>query len=70
MYVLCCLCCSKSRQWAIDFLANYTAQPLGQIKTEVNRYITWPGQSCAYKMGELELRRMRDKAQSQLGQLG
>ena len=43
--------------------------PLGQIETEINRYITWPGQACAYKMGELEIKRMRAKASTQLGRL-
>ena len=58
-----------SRQEAIDYLANHTAIPLPQIKTEVDRYITWPGQAAGYKMGELEILRLRHKASKELGRL-
>lgn len=56
-----------SRQEAINYLAEHTAIPDSQIETEIDRYITWPGQACGYKMGELEILRLRHKASSELG---
>ncbi len=56
-----------SRDEAIDYIADHTAIPRSQIVKEVDRYITWPGQACAYKMGELEILRLRRKAEQELG---
>jgi uncharacterized protein (DUF885 family) len=56
-----------SRQEAIDYLGNHTAIPRSQIETEIDRYITWPGQACGYKMGELEILWLRKKATRELG---
>lgn len=56
-----------SRQRAIDYmLANSALSPLN-IDREVDRYISWPGQACAYKIGELKIRELRAKAEAQLG---
>ena len=55
------------RQRAIDYLAGNTALSLHECTTEVDRYISWPGQALAYKMGELELRRLRGLAEERLG---
>jgi uncharacterized protein (DUF885 family) len=57
-----------SRQKAIDFMADHTALSLHEITTEVDRYISWPGQALAYKMGELKIRELRDRAQISLGE--
>jgi uncharacterized protein (DUF885 family) len=56
-----------SRQQAIDFMAENTALSLHNITTEVDRYITWPGQAVAYKTGELQIRELRTLAETELG---
>jgi uncharacterized protein (DUF885 family) len=58
---------SWSRQQAIDFLAQNTALPLHEVETETDRYISWPGQALAYKLGELEIKRLRRRAERELG---
>lgn len=56
-----------SRQQAIDFLASNTALSMHNVTTEVDRYISWPAQALAYKLGELTIKRLRDKASTALG---
>jgi uncharacterized protein (DUF885 family) len=56
-----------TRQQAIDFMAANTALTLHNITAEVDRYISWPGQAVAYKMGELKIRELRRLAEEQLG---
>ena len=58
---------SWSRQQAIDYLASHTALSQHEVETEVDRYISWPGQALAYKLGELTIRRLRSEAESTLG---
>ena len=50
-----------SRAQAIDYLAGHTALSPHEVETEVDRYISWPGQALAYKLGELTIRRLREK---------
>ncbi len=57
-----------SRQRAIDFLEENTAKAANDIAVEVDRYIVWPGQALAYKIGELEIRRLRGEAEAALGE--
>ncbi len=57
-----------SRQQAIDFMAENTALTLLNITNEVDRYISWPGQALAYKMGELKIRELRKLAEELLGE--
>ena len=56
-----------SKQRAIDFMTDNTALSEANIEAEVNRYISWPGQALAYKMGELKIRELRSKAARELG---
>lgn len=56
-----------SRQQAIDYLAAHTALSRHEVETEVDRYISWPGQALAYKLGELTILRLRREAQAALG---
>ncbi|MHA2504493.1 MAG: DUF885 domain-containing protein, partial [Candidatus Kariarchaeaceae archaeon] len=56
-----------SRQQAIDFMADNSSLTLLNITNEVDRYIGWPGQAVAYKLGELKIRELRKKAENALG---
>jgi len=56
-----------SRQHAIDYLASHTALSQHEVETEVDRYISWPGQALAYKLGELTILRLRHEAETTLG---
>jgi uncharacterized protein (DUF885 family) len=56
-----------SRDEAIAFMLEHTALAPDNIVNEVDRYITWPGQALAYKLGQLEIRRLRDETRSRLG---
>jgi uncharacterized protein (DUF885 family) len=56
-----------TRQQAIDYLASHTALAQHDIETEIDRYISWPGQALAYKLGELSIRKKRAEAEAKLG---
>jgi uncharacterized protein (DUF885 family) len=56
-----------SRAQAIDFMVQNTALAENNIENEVDRYITWPGQALAYKLGQIEILRLREHARSKLG---
>ncbi len=57
-----------TRRQAIDYLASNTALSLHEVTTEVDRYISWPGQALAYKMGELKIKELRREAEAALGE--
>lgn len=56
-----------SRQKAIDYMLANSAMSELDVKNEVNRYISWPGQALAYKMGELKIQSLRKEAEKELG---
>lgn len=56
-----------SRQQAIDYMAENSGLSMNNITSEVDRYISWPGQALAYKTGELKIRELRNKAEQALG---
>jgi uncharacterized protein (DUF885 family) len=56
-----------SREKAVDFMAEHTALSLHEINTEIDRYISWPGQALSYKIGELKIRELRALAEKKLG---
>jgi uncharacterized protein (DUF885 family) len=55
------------RQYAIDYFKAHTAKPEQDIINEVDRYISWPGQALAYKVGERRIRALRAEAEKALG---
>ncbi|HXW07454.1 MAG TPA: DUF885 family protein [Vicinamibacterales bacterium] len=56
-----------TREQAMAYLRTRAALSEHEITTEVERYIAWPGQALAYKLGELQIRRHRREAEEQLG---
>lgn len=56
-----------TRQRAIEFLVENTALTELNVRNEIDRYIAWPGQALAYKMGELKLLELRGRAERTLG---
>lgn len=51
----------------IDFFHEHTAMDDQNIETEVDRYIAWPGQALSYKMGQMKILELRERAQKELG---
>lgn len=57
-----------SRDRAVDFMASNTALSMHNVNTEIDRYISWPGQALAYKLGEIQIRELRAQAEERLGE--
>ena len=56
-----------SQQRAVDFFAQNSPAPLETIETEIRRYLVIPGQATAYKIGMIDIQRLRKMAEDQLG---
>jgi uncharacterized protein (DUF885 family) len=56
-----------TRDQAIDYMVSVTGDQRSSIQTEVERYIVWPGQACAYMVGRETINRLRTKARAELG---
>ena len=56
-----------TRQQMVDYFHTYTAMDEPNVQTEVDRYIAWPGQALAYKLGQLEFLKLREEARQRLG---
>jgi uncharacterized protein (DUF885 family) len=57
-----------TREQAVDYLKSNTALSLHEVNTEIDRYISWPGQALSYKIGELKIRELRNLAKKELGE--
>ena len=57
-----------SREKAIEYMRSNSALTEGEIVSEVERYIVWPGQALAYKIGQLEFLSLREEAETALGE--
>ena len=57
-----------SREQALDYLASNTALSMHEVTTEIDRYISWPGQALSYKLGEYTIWQLRHKAEQDLGE--
>ena len=56
-----------TREEAIDYMVENTGTTTSEVTTEIERYIVWPGQACAYKIGMLKILELREKARQELG---
>lgn len=57
-----------SREQMVEYFHKYTAMDEPNVQTEVDRYVAWPGQALAYKLGQLEILKLREEAKKQLGE--
>jgi uncharacterized protein (DUF885 family) len=57
-----------TREQGVNFFVENNGDDRSSVATEVDRYCAWPGQACGYKIGHLEIDRLRDKAKAALGQ--
>jgi uncharacterized protein (DUF885 family) len=56
-----------TRRQAIDYFVANSSKPLHDIEVEIDRYLAWPGQALAYKLGELKIKELRASAERELG---
>ena len=56
-----------TRDESVKYLADHTALSEHEVETEVDRYISWPGQALSYKLGEMKILELRAKAEHALG---
>jgi uncharacterized protein (DUF885 family) len=56
-----------TREEAVQYYLANIANPEGDIRAEIDRYIVWPGQATAYKIGMIKIQELRKKAEDELG---
>lgn len=56
-----------TRQQGVDFFVNVNGSNPLEVASEVDRYCSWPGQACGYKVGHSTINRLRDKSKAELG---
>jgi uncharacterized protein (DUF885 family) len=56
-----------SREQAIKWMVDNAAEPEGSATREIERYSVWPGQACAYKLGETVISRLRSEMEAKPG---
>ena len=56
-----------TRQQAVDYMLAHTAWSAVDIQNDIDRYIAWPGQATSYMLGMLEIVRLRELAEQELG---
>ena len=56
-----------SKEKALEYMLSNCMLPVNEIENEVCRYITWPGQACAYKIGQIKIKELRKLAETELG---
>jgi uncharacterized protein (DUF885 family) len=57
-----------SREKALNWFADTKGSGLAELAPEIDRYCSWPGQACGYKIGHTEINAQRDRAKAELGQ--
>jgi len=57
-----------SRDRAFNYMLTHTGQPAVEVQAEIDRYIVMPGQACAYKVGQLRILALRERARERLGE--
>jgi len=56
-----------TQQQAVEYFSSNSATPEAAVRSEIQRYITWPGQATAYKIGMLRIQELRRNAEDELG---
>ena len=57
-----------TREQAVNYMSSNTASSMHEVNTEIDRYISWPGQALSYKIGELKIRELRKMAENKLNE--
>jgi uncharacterized protein (DUF885 family) len=57
-----------SHKQAVDWMAERSGTPREDVSAEVDRYFVWPGQALGYKIGQLKILELRERARAQLGE--
>lgn len=61
--------CRWTRDRALQYMLDHTSYSQEDMEIEIDRYITWPGQACAYKIGELKIKELRKLAEDTLSKI-